>query len=523
MILMFISRWKMRLDKLWIKEFKNLIDFKIDFDEEQMTTVLIGHNGTGKSNLIEAIVIIFRDLDLGRTPMFDYDLIYTCRGNKIRVITDLENKSNHIVITVNGEHISFSKFSKGNAMEYLPTHVFAYYSGSSKRLESHFDIHQNKFSTDLLYGKDKPLRPFFYARLIHSQFVLLSYFSFDDENSRKFLDKYLGISRLESVLFILKQPDWQSKEGDKRFWNARGVVQGFLSELYKHSLAPIYNKETIYTEYKKIKKEEHLYLFIPHEEKLRKLAQLYGNNREFFKVLESIYISNLIHEVRIKVRKKEIDDLITFKELSEGEQQILTVLGLLKFTKDEESLFLLDEPDTHLNPAWKLDYLNLLEQVVGEHKTSHVLICTHDPLVIGGLLRSQVQIFEKDEKNRKIIAHPPEHDPRGMGVAALLTSELFGLSTTLDLETQKKLDRKRELYLKSERTPDENEEMRKLADELGSLDFTMTVRDPLYDKFVRAIMLREEFQKPVLTPEERKKQEKIAQEIISEILAEEKK
>ena len=56
----------MKLDKLWIKDFKNLKDFTIDFDEEQETTVLIGHNGTGKSNLIEALVIIFRDLDLGK-------------------------------------------------------------------------------------------------------------------------------------------------------------------------------------------------------------------------------------------------------------------------------------------------------------------------------------------------------------------------------------------------------------------------------------------------------------------------
>lgn len=112
-----------------------------------------------------------------------------------------------------------------------------------------------------------------------------------------------------------------------------------------------------------------------------------------------------------------------------------------------------------------------------------------------------------------------------MGVAALLTSELFGLSTTLDLETQKKLDKKRELFLKSlktEITPEENEEMRILSDELGSLDFTRSVRDPLYEKFVRAIMEREEFKKPVLTPEEVRKQEKIAKEIIDEILSEEK-
>ena len=172
-----------------------------------------------------------------------------------------------------------------------------------------------------------------------------------------------------------------------------------------------------------------------------------------------------------------------------------------------------------------MKYLNLLTNVVGEQETSHVITCTHDPLVIGGLQRSQVQIFEKDEKNGKITAHSPEYDPRGMGVAALLTSELFGLTTTLDLETQKKLDKKRDLYLKSLEsgiTDEENEEMRLLTDELGSLDFTMTVRDPLYDKFVKAMRSREEFKKTALKPEERKKQNRIAQEIINKILQEEK-
>ena len=109
-------------------------------------------------------------------------------------------------------------------------------------------------------------------------------------------------------------------------------------------------------------------------------------------------------------------------------------------------------------------------------------------------------------------------------MAALLTSEMFGLPTTVDLETQKKLDKKRSLYLKhqeSNLTEEELNEMRVLSNELGDLDFTRTIRDPLYDKFVRAIMSREEFQRQILSPEERRKQEEIAKEIVEEILAEE--
>lgn len=506
----------MRIDKLWIEDFKNLKNFKIDFDETQMTTVLIGHNGTGKSNLIEALVIIFRNLDLIKAPQFSYNLTYKIKNYEVDIKADPQEKV-HTKIMINGKAISLSKFHE-NKNEYLPNNIFAYYSGPSNRLESHFNEHQRRFYEELLKGEDKPLRPFFYARNVHSQFVLLSYFSFPDEGSMKFLKDYLNISALESILFILKKPLWKSKEGDSRFWNARGVVSEFLSELYDYSIAPVRKRERIDLGFRKKSTEEFLYLFVPGEN-ISKIANKYKNNKEFFKALESTYISELIYEVRITVRMSDSENYLTFSELSEGEQQLLTVLGLLKFTKENESLFLLDEPDTHLNPAWKLGYLSLIENVVGNFENSHVIICTHDPLIIGGLYRSQVQIFEK-ENGGKIIAHPPEIDPKGMGVAALLTSELFGLKTTLDLDTQEKVDRKRELSLKSDLTPPEKEEMINLANELGPLDFTRTIRDPLYDKFIRAMMSRKEFQKSILTPKERKEQEKIAKEIINEILAE---
>ena len=510
----------MRIDKLWIKDFKNLKNFEIDFDEKQMTTVLIGHNGTGKSNLIEALVIIFRNLSLAKAPQFSYDLTYKIKNYEINIKADQQEKI-HTKIMINGKATSRSKFYE-NKNDYLPNNIFAYYSGPSNRLESHFNEHQKRFYEDLLEGKDTPLRPFFYARNVHSQFVLLSYFSFPDEESMKFLEDYLNISGLESILFILKRPSWWKKgnKGDSRFWNARGVVREFLSELYDNSLAPIRKMERIDLGFRKKSTEEFLYLFVPGEN-IGKIANKYKNNKEFFKALESTYISELIHEVRITVKMKNSKNLLTFGELSEGEQQLLTVIGLLKFTKESESLFLLDEPDTHLNPAWKLEYLPLIEKVVGNFENSHIIISTHDPLIIGGLLKSQVQIFEKDSRD-KIVAHPPEIDPKGMGVAALLTSELFGLKTTLDLDTRNKVDRKRELSLKDDLTQQESKDLINLANELGPLDFTRTIRDPLYDLFIRALMTREEFKKPVLTPTERREQEKIAKEIINEILAEDK-
>jgi AAA15 family ATPase/GTPase len=173
----------MRLNRLKIKEFKNLIEFNINFDQESMTTVLIGRNGTGKSNLIEALVIIFRDLDLGNEPTFTYELEYECNGFKVEIVADKHIKP-HYKIKTNSNEISFAKFIKdvntdGRSV-YLPRHVFAYYSGPSNRLELHFNSHQTKFYKELLNWNNEALRPLFYARLIHSQFVLLSYFSYGD-------------------------------------------------------------------------------------------------------------------------------------------------------------------------------------------------------------------------------------------------------------------------------------------------------------------------------------------------------
>ena len=55
----------MKVDKLYIRSrFKNLEDVQIDFDEEHLMTVIVGRNGAGKSNVLEALVVIFRNLDL---------------------------------------------------------------------------------------------------------------------------------------------------------------------------------------------------------------------------------------------------------------------------------------------------------------------------------------------------------------------------------------------------------------------------------------------------------------------------
>src|SRR5205807_7576798 len=120
-----------------------------------------------------------------------------------------------------------------------------------------------------------------------------------------------------------------------------------------------------------------------------KLGGPNADSKGLFTFLESLFLCDLVDEVRVTVKRAD-NHRINFKQLSEGEQQLLTVLALLLFTQDDESLYLLDEPDTHLNPVWTYDYLALLERVIQTSK-GHLLIATHNPLMIGSLHKSRVR------------------------------------------------------------------------------------------------------------------------------------
>lgn len=489
----------MKLDYMWVEDFKNLLDFKADFDEnpDELFTILLGQNGLGKSNLLEALVVIFRDLFRGNQTEFGYELRYKLEGGETRVTVrnqpKTESPQSRFSFTVVGkdgtkQEIRRDDLKEHEGRKWLPRHVFAYYSGPSDRLEEHFRPQQKQFYRDLLKGKESPFRPMFYARPVHSNFVLLAFFTKDDQVVQEFLKDTLRIEGLESVLFVLRKPTWKGlPEGDPRFWKAAGTVQRFLSRLWDISLAPMRIQGTVPEGFDRPKKTQFLYMHLRDVASLRALADLSETPADFFKQLESTYMSDLIQETRIRVKIRECDGSLTFRELSEGEQQLLTVVGLLRFTKEHESLFLLDEPDTHLNPIWGMQYLKTLQTIADTGKDSQIIIATHDPLMIASLRKEQVLVLERDGTTCKIIAQHPEIDPRGMGISGILKSSMFGLRTTLDLPTQAKLDERFELAAKSTRSEQEEARFKLLSEELADDGFAQDFRDDNYGRYATAV------------------------------------
>lgn len=544
----------MRLDKLTIgsakdsqtHQFKNLKNVTIDFDQDHWVTVVIGWNGTGKSNVLEALAIIFRDL-IGkeRKPAFAFKLAYrmgTGEGVRhihvdadpdresepfiIHVATDSEARGEGTLIpfievdeaisAIRGKAIKFTAFLNADA-EYLPRYVFSYYSGESKRMYEVFSPYLESYDSKLRNGVDPGLKRLFYAMPVHSHFVLLAFMIQQSDVVRAFLDDHLGIDPddgIESVLFVLRQPPWKSKapDGDPRFWNARGVVRDFLSRLQDIALAPIEISRQVSTSIWNKKKLQFKYLYVKDIAALRRLV---GNQTpaQFFRDLESTYVSELIEEVRIRVRLKKNDGSVTFRELSEGEQQLLTVLGLLRFTAEDESLFLLDEPDTHLNPRWCVDYLNYLKSFVGQNSDgqdcSHIVLTTHNPLAIAELVKEQVQILYRETGSRTVRAENPAVDPKGMGFSGIVTSDMFGLGTSLDKATNDDLLALHQLATQQQPLSEaERERLVDIRQRLEGLDFNFASRDRLEQEYLRArfdLATDSDIEGAIVTPENKQK------------------
>jgi predicted ATPase len=556
----------MRIDRLLLTRFRNLVNFEVDFDVTSTRQVVVGRNGAGKSNLLEALTRIFCDLDNEDHTDFGYEIEYLCNGYFVKVAAVQTNISTYegrrpaqpefrrrysiateadcqtVASAVDRPYREISEADffrrnrpisqQPNPERLLPLYVFGYYSGLVSRFSKIFAKHEERYYREQITGIEVPLRPLFQAKSHHSQFALLAFYATADPDAQRFLATEFRIVGLDSVLFALREPYWRKSKasrqtranGDPRFWFAAGKVGPFLDSLFAHAYAPMSGSDRVRVSLGQERTKERRYCFLPDQNALQSIAAGLTNS-EFFARLESLVFSDLVDDsgddVTVWIRLQDCAEPATFNDLAEGERQLLTVVGLMRFTAASEALFLLDEPDTHLNPAWCLDYLDNLRRYGAEPPNSQIIMTTHSPLTFAGMDRNEVVILERSA-NGRIFADHPTNSPKGMGFAAILTSDFFGLRSTLDKATLRKIDEKRELALKSDRSDEDRKKLASLNDELGKLDFSHTVRDPLYEEFIRAISSATKddpaLQRPAPTSDMWHRRQEIAKDIASNLL-----
>ncbi len=138
----------------------------------------------------------------------------------------------------------------------------------------------------------------------------------------------------------------------------------------------------------------------------------------------------------VKFTKIGANAPVMLKNLSDGEHQLLHSLGLCMLFRKTNSLFLLDEPETHFNPDWRSNFISRLHQCFSTAENSHeMLISTHTPFLISDCKPEKVLVFKKDEELGAISISTPDYNTFGASINKI-TMNTFDKRETIGSHAQ---------------------------------------------------------------------------------------
>jgi predicted ATPase len=400
-------------------------------------------------------------------------------------------------------------------------------------LESLFDSHQRRYydaiklqDNDQLVAQAQAERRLFYCRPIHGVLALMALFAFPDEKLTQELSSKLGIAGFHSLLALFREP-WfargkkTAEKVPENFWGAAGPAGRTARAFRAQAFHPMPLTGNAIDDYRDKQQTESQYAnFLPSLIRLQSLACAFKNESEMFYALEAMDISDLIREMLVWVKRSNDDSGdVGFADLSDGERQLLMVLGLIRVSRGKRALFLLDEPDTHLNPHWQHSYLKLIEDWTGiaaEADQCHIILTSHNPLTISGLTRDEVRVMHTDISGA-IAVDRPFVDPKGLGVAGVLT-DIFGLPSTLDIPTQLLIDQRNKLASIEAPTSEETQSLEQINYQLRQMGFMYEEKDELFREYLRKLDNVELADAMPLTPNELKQRDETTREIIEQLL-----
>ena len=170
----------------------------------------------------------------------------------------------------------------------------------------------------------------------------------------------------------------------------------------------------------------------------------------FFKHLENLDIKDLLKNFEIKLKLTN-GVTITSEQLSEGQKQIILIIGLIYLLEESESLILLDEPDTFLHPEWQRQFCKIANEIKDAEKNIHVLLTTHSPLIVQSTKDNN--IFLLDESQEKITVKSNLSTFENEQIDSILTSSLFGLQSSRSVYLDEYMQLRREILSKKEISP----------------------------------------------------------------------
>lgn len=396
-----------RLLELQIYNHKFLDKLKLNFAEnskdnnEPFTSLIIGPNGTGKSEIISIIANIFREQDiynnkykhrlsskktLVKAIKYSTYKRQLMRIKKKFVIKFLLNNNEYLFSNINAHEVKY----RFRAEKSLPNKVIAISIFLNDRFpmvkSGKDDIYQYmgvRRSPQVAGTRD-------YIKKIVNDFSIIA----NKKNFRDQITKMLQFLGFKNKLCISHYPRNKSI-----FFNGDLTIKSFHD--YFKNWKKYSNRKTepwSINYYKKIYKDKDLIsdlvdfinFIVQNKNQISSRSWVYLFNifekvaglKKQLILLDHLRRLDILSFPGIEVEKNDSFDI---ENTSSGEYHfLLSFLGILSKIEDD-SLILLDEPDISLHPNWQMKYINALKSIFSEYKSCHFIIVTHSHFLISDL------------------------------------------------------------------------------------------------------------------------------------------
>jgi len=364
------------------------------------TNILVGINGTGKSNFIKALQFLYETVSGEKT----YLEIFEEWGGVSEVLNKNIGKKTSISLS-----FEFDKNWLPQLFGSIDFGVFKF--PGSVTLTFDFDIYDEKISFVGEYiGSKLDEQKYIWYQKTHNDF-----FRFVHIRSAPFTEKAGIVDYVEE--FVDEQP-----------------VLAQITERDRERFAPLYTlKQAI------LQMAVYYHFDISRESKIRALSKIYAqkkllsNGENLVHLLNTLSTKQLVayekieehlskinpnfksltfsvpmgNQILMSLREKNMQHVIPINQMSNGTLQYLLLLAIL-FNPDRGKLICIDELETGLHPDMIKTICDLIKLAMKDG--TQFFIATHSPLVLNNFELEDLIIFEKDENNQTYAVKKTEED-----------------------------------------------------------------------------------------------------------------
>ena len=434
---------------------------------------LIGPNGTGKSQLLQLLAEIFQAAWHAHAPDQErvsannevlFELTYLIAPDpgsapvEVRLIRTRDVRGPTSIKLYRKGSETPIEASSGEFGKHLPSIVVGYTSGDNETLSLPFLVSRGGYAKDV---REAALRDPFGATVSDNRLMLVDYGTnlevlfanmlLGDEDARNEILDHAGLSDLASCRCTIRLAhsavSYQAKP-EQRKKTRRKKIQ--LTEELEETIRRLKRTATCWSEDPKT--ETFTFDFFVNSATRVAVHHFWKDALSLYKALHKFSLLNdlvikkeardrmnkAVTERRFAARLPEPtqDDLVFgFEEvrfwsrsggvsavdyvlLSDGEHQQALILGTYAMISEENALFLLDEPESHFNPQWRVQFVKRLMDLQGGRGSQEMLMTSHAPFLASDMNRGQVLVFDRSEGH--LTVGPPNIETYGASYDRIL-------------------------------------------------------------------------------------------------------